>query len=191
MKLYLFIFRHGETYFNQSRRFTGRINSRLTPQGRIHAKVVAKQLRNKLFTIAFHTSLTRTSESLRIVLKYHPECQEIRIDDRMIERSYGWLEGKYHKTIIQRYGKTQYDIWHRSYNTPPPNGESIQDVEKRVLSFISDLLTLMRRERVNVVICAHGNTIRLFRRYFEQLTIEQMMQEIIPYDEYYKYIIRA
>lgn len=140
MKRFIYIFRHGETYFNRSRRFAGRINSRLTPQGRDHANVIAEQLRDKRFTIAFHTSLSRTSDSLRIVLKYHPECQEIRVDDRMIERSYGHLEGKYHRTIIRRYGKTQFDVWHRSYGTPPPSGESMQAVEKRVLSFISDLL---------------------------------------------------
>jgi 2,3-bisphosphoglycerate-dependent phosphoglycerate mutase len=109
----------------------------------------------------------------------------------MIERSYGHLEGKYHRTIIRRYGKTQFDVWHRSYGTPPPSGESMQAVEKRVLSFISDLLIEMRRFQTNVVICAHGNSIRPFRRYFEKFTSEQIMKEIIPYDEYYRYIIHV
>ena len=189
MKLHIYIFRHGETYYNRSRRFTGRINSRLTPKGIKQSKVIAEKMRKKKFQIAFKTSLSRSSDSLKIVLKYHPECEKVIVDDRMIERSYGDLEGKFHKTIIKKYGKKQFDIWHRSYDVPPPGGESIKMVEKRVLAFIKDLITLMKKERVNVVISAHGNSMRPFRRYFENLTIEQMMKLKNPYDKYFDYII--
>ena len=61
----------------------------------------------------------------------------------MIERSYGGLEGKSHKTIINEKGKKQFDIWHRSYNTSPPGGESIKMVEGRVNSFIKDIIKYM------------------------------------------------
>jgi len=189
MKLNLYLFRHGETYYNKSRRFTGWKNSRLTPAGIEHSKIIAEKLREMTFEIAFKSSLSRSSDSLKSVLKYHPECKEIIIDDRIIERSYGDLAGKYHKTIINRYGRKQYDIWHRSYDTPPPGGESIQMVEKRVLFFIADLIPLMRRKRVNVAISAHGNSMRPIRRYFEDLTIEQMMKLEIPFDEYFEYIV--
>ena len=189
MKLHIYIFRHGETYYNRSRRFTGRANSRLTPKGIKQSNVIAEKLRKKTFQVAFKTSLSRSSNSLKIVLKYHPECEKVIVDDRMIERSYGDLEGKFHKTIIKKYGKRQFDIWHRSYDVPPPGGESIKIVEKRVLAFIKDLITLMKKERVNVVISAHGNSMRPFRRYFENLTIEQMMKLKNPYDKYFDYII--
>jgi 2,3-bisphosphoglycerate-dependent phosphoglycerate mutase len=62
-------------------------------------------------------------------------------------------------------------------------------VEKRVLFFIADLIPLMRRKRVNVAISAHGNSMRPVRRYFEDLTIEQMMKLEIPFDEYFEYIV--
>lgn len=108
----------------------------------------------------------------------------------MIERSYGELERKFHKTIIKKYGKRQFDIWHRSYDVPPPRGESIKMVEKRVLSFIRDLLIVMKSERTNVVICAHGNSMRPFRRHFEKLSIEQMMKLENPYDNYFDYTVK-
>jgi 2,3-bisphosphoglycerate-dependent phosphoglycerate mutase len=69
----------------------------------------------------------------------------------------------------------------------PPGGESIKTVEKRVLSFIHDLIIHMKREGINTVIAAHGNSMRPFRRYFENLTITQMMALKNPFDEYFNY----
>jgi len=191
MKLNIYIFRHGETSFNRSKRFTGWVNSRLTPEGIEQANLIAEKLRKKEFQIAFKTSLSRSSNSLKIVLRYHPECKRVIVDDRMIERSYGDLERKYHKTVIKKYGKRQFDLWHRFYDVPPPGGESLKMVEKRVLSFVKDLLALMEREKVNVVISAHNNSMRPFRRYFENLTIKQMMALENPYDKYFDYIIEC
>jgi 2,3-bisphosphoglycerate-dependent phosphoglycerate mutase len=189
MKLHIYLFRHGETYFNRSERFTGLANSRLTPKGIEQANLLAEKLKDKKFQIAFKTSLSRSSNSLKIVLSYHPECKKVIVDDRLIERSYGDLEGKYHQAIIKKYGEKQFDLWHRSYDVPPPGGESIKMVEKRVLSFIEDLLTLMKREKVNVAISAHNNSMRPFRRYFENLTIKEMMALENPYDKYFDYTI--
>ncbi len=191
MKLHIYVFRHGETNFNRSKRFTGSVNSRLTPEGIEQTNLVAEKLRKKTFQIAVKTSLSRSSNSLKIVLKHHPECNRVLVDDRMIERSYGVLERKYHKTVIKKYGKRQFDIWHRSYDVPPPSGESIKMVEKRVLSFVKDLLTLMEKEKINVVISAHNNSMRPFRRYFENLTLKQMMALENPYDKYFEYRIEC
>jgi len=191
MKLHIYIFRHGETNFNRSKRFTGLVNSRLTPEGIEQANLIAEKLRKKTFQIAFKTSLSRSSNSLKIVLRYHPECKRVIVDDRMIERSYGNLERKYHKTVIQKYGKRQFDLWHRSYDVPPSGGESIKMVEKRVLSFVKDLLSLMKREKANVAISAHNNSMRPFRRYFENLTIKQMMAMENPYNKYFDYTIEC
>ena len=191
MKLHIYLFRHGETSFNRSERFTGRVNSRLTPEGIEQSNLIAEKLRRKEFQIAFKTSLSRSSNSLKIVLKYHPECKTVIVDDRMIERSYGDLERKYHKTVTKKYGKRQFDLWHRSYDVPPHGGKSMKIVEKRVLSFVKDLLALMKREQVNVIISAHNNSMRPFRRYFENLTIKQMMVLENPYDKYFDYTIEC
>ena len=188
MELHIYLFRHGETHFNRSKRFTGRINSRLIPKGIGQANLIAEKLRNKKFQIAFQTSLSRSSNSLKIILQHHPECKSVIVDDRLIERAYGDLAGKLHKTVIKKYGKSQFDLWHRSYNVSPPKGESIEMVEKRVLSFIKDLFILMERKKINVAISAHNNSMRPFRRFFENLTIEQMMTLENPYDKYFDYV---
>jgi len=191
MKIHIYIFRHGETNFNRSKRFTGWVNSRLTLKGIEQANWIAEILKEKTFQIAFKTSLSRSSNSLKIILKHHPECKKVIVDDRMLERSYGDLERKYHKTVSKKYGKRQFDLWHRSYDVPPPGGESIKMVEKRVLSFVKDLLSLMKREKVNVAISAHNNSMRPFRRYFENLTIKQMMELENPYNKYFDYPIEC
>lgn len=189
MKCHIYIFRHGETYYNRSKRFTGRINSRLTAKGIKQSDLIAKKLRNKQLELAFQTSLSRSSMSLEIILRNHSECKRIITDDRMIERSYGDLEGKYHKTVIKKMGMKQFEIWHRSYETSPPGGESFKIIEKRVLYFIEDLLTLIKKEKSNVVISAHNNSMKPFRRYFENLTIKQMMSLENPHTKYFDYII--
>lgn len=189
MRLHIYIFRHGETYFNKRKRFTGWIDSKLTPEGMKDAKKIAEKMKKEKFQIAFKTRLSRSGDTLKQVLKYHPECRKVITDDRIIERSYGILQGKFHKTVIAKYGKKQFDIWHRSYAVSPPGGESIKMVGKRVLSFIKDLVDLMKTERANVAISAHGNSMRPFRRYFEHLTVEQMMELENPHDDYFDYTV--
>jgi len=187
MKNHIYIFRHGETFYNRSKRFTGWADSKLTPKGIRQANMISEKLREKKFQIAFRTRLSRSRHTLNLVLKHHPECKKVIVDDRMIERSYGDLQKKFHRTAIRKYGRRQFDIWHRSYDVPPPNGESIEMVEKRVLFFIEDLINIIKREKASVAISAHGNSMRPFRRYFENLTIEQMMKLENPFDDYFEY----
>jgi len=191
MKYHIYLFRHGQTYFNKNKIFTGWKDSKLTPQGIKDAKTIAEKLKNKKIDVAFQTHLSRSKDTLKYVLKYHPECKKIITDDRMIERSYGKLEGLKHKTIIERYGQKQFDLWHRSYSVAPPGGESIKRVRKRVESFIKDLIKMIKREKINVAISAHGNSMRPFRRYFEHLTIKEMIQLENPWDDYFEYTIEV
>lgn len=189
MKLHIYLFRHGQTYYNKNKYFTGWKDSKLTSKGKRDANKVARKLKDKKFQVAYHSRLSRSKDTLKHVLKYHPECKDIIEDDRIIERSYGALAGKSHKSVIEKVGKKQYDIWHRSYDVPPPKGESVKMVEKRVNSFIKDLLKKMKKEKVNVAISAHGNSMRPFRKYFEKLSIKEMMKLENPWDDYFEYTI--
>lgn len=220
MRLKIYLFRHAQTYFNKRHIFTGWKDSKLTPIGKKQAKILAKKLKNKRIDVAYQTHLSRSKDTLKEVLKYHPECKRIITDDRMIERSYGKLQGKSHKEFIQeegedsyktllhwykiehlngaerekfiqQVGKAEFDIVHRSYNIAPPGGESVKMVEKRVLSFIRDLTQYMKKNKVNAAISAHGNSMRPFRRYFEKLSIEKMMELENPWDDYFEYSINA
>jgi 2,3-bisphosphoglycerate-dependent phosphoglycerate mutase len=191
MKLHIYLFRHGQTYFNRNKRFTGWKDSKLTSQGRADANKIALKLKNKRIDVAFVTRLSRSKDTMKQVLKYHPECKTVIVNDKMIERSYGKLAGLCHEEIIRRYGKDKFEKWHRAYDFPPPSGESLKMVEKRVLEFIKFLLAFMKREKVNVAIAAHGNSIRPFRRYFERLTIKQMTKLENPWDDYFEYVVEV
>ncbi len=191
MENYIYLFRHGQTYYNKNGYFTGWKDSKLTPQGIKDAEKVAKKLKDKRIDVAFCSHLSRSKQTLKIVLKYHPECKKIIVDDRIIERSYGKLQGTSHKVFIEKYGKAKYDLYHRSYDIPPPGGESIKMVEKRVYDFIQFLIKYMKENKVNVAISAHGNSMRPFRRYFENLSIKEMMKLENPWDDYFEYKIKT
>ena len=189
MKYHIYIFRHGQTYFNRSHRFTGWMESNLTPLGVRQAKLIAKKLKNKKIDIAFQTPQLRSKKTLKEVLKYHTECKKIITDGRMIERNYGKLNGLYNEEIIRKYGKEQFNKWHRGFNDRPPNGESFADVEKRVGKFIRFLKSYIKENRVNIAISASGNSIRLFRKIMEKRSKEKAVKWIIPYTEIFHYKI--
>jgi len=188
----IYLFRHGITTYNRDGRFTGFKNVRLTAEGRRHAEIIARKLKGKKFEVAIHTRLSRSKDTLKPVLKFHPECKIILEDDRMIERSYGDLEGMTHDAVIKKFGKVQYDLWHRGYGVKnrPPKGECFADVEKRVGKFIKWLKKYMRKNRVNVAISAHGNSIRLFRKIMERASKKDVVKWFIPYDRVYVYDVR-
>ena len=183
----IYLFRHAQTFYNKKHIFTGFKDSKLTPLGRREAKKVSEKLKHKHIDIAYCTHLSRSRDILHEVLKYHPECKKIIQDDRMIERCYGKLQGHTHKAFIRAHGRKLFDIYHRSYNIPPPGGESVKMVENRVLPFVRDLIKKMKREKINVAISTHGNSMRPFRRYFEKLSFKEMMALENPWDDYFEY----
>jgi bisphosphoglycerate-dependent phosphoglycerate mutase len=157
-------------------------------------------------------------ETLKYVLKYHPECKKLIKDDRMIERSYGILEGMSHEKFIEKIGEghynlrvegdalenlspalrkkiqrflgeEEYKIIHRGYDIAVPKGESFAMVEKRVKKFIKYLKKFMKKNQVNVAISAHGNSIRLFRKIMENASREETVKWFIPYDKYFEYSV--
>jgi 2,3-bisphosphoglycerate-dependent phosphoglycerate mutase len=185
----IFLFRHGQTDFNEQQKFTGWLDSHLTTNGKLSAQKIADQLRYQHIDIAYHTRLSRSLDTLNIVLKDHPECQQILIDDRMIERSYGDLAGLTHQEVIDGLGIGQYEQWHRGFYERPPAGECFEDVENRVMDFIADLKKEYSGKKLNIAISAHGNSIRLFRKIMENSTIEEAVSWVIPYDKYFQYEI--
>ncbi|MEM4605601.1 MAG: histidine phosphatase family protein [Candidatus Pacearchaeota archaeon] len=183
----IFVFRHGQTDFNRDSKFTGLFDAKLTKTGIEDARIVAERLKEEKMRLAFCTSLSRSKDTLKEVLKHHPECKEIIEDDRMIERSYGDLVGKTHWEVVQKFGVKKYDEWHRSWDVCPPGGESFKDVEKRVKNFIEDLKKIAKEKKCNIAISAHGNSIRLFRKIMENLSIEETCSLFIPYDNVFIY----
>lgn len=216
----IYVFRHGRTEYNVKGLFCGHKHTRLVWRGRQDAKKVARKLKNKEIQVAFHTSLPRSKETLNYILKSHPECKKIIVDDRMIERSYGVLEGHTHKSFIKKIGKQsvdlrihgdaienlkpklrkrvekflgekEYDVIHRGYEVAVPKGESFLDVEERVEKFIVYLKRFIKKNKVNVAISAHGNSIRLFRKIMEKASRKKTIKWFIPYDKVFEYVVKC
>ena len=217
---HIYLFRHGKTTYNTKGIFTGWKDAKLTPGGIADAKKVANQLKDKYFSIAIHTHLSRSYDTLKEVLKFHPECKLIFTDDRIIERNYGDLNGLSHEKFIENMGnqlyklevegdfltdlspenknkiekflgQKEYDAIHRGWAISASHGESFADVEKRVKKFIKWLKKYIKKHKVNVAISAHGNSIRLFRKIWEKKSKEEATSWFIPYDKVYTYAIRA
>ena len=216
----IYLFRHGQTHYNAKKIFCGWKDSKLTEQGIKDAKKIARKLKDKRIDIAFQTHLSISKDTLKYVLKFHPECIGIIEDDRMIERSYGDLQGKSHKWFVDVTGDEDYKTllhWHkidhlkgrekkefvkkigeaelkivrRSYDVAPPGGESIRDVQKRVKPFVKDLIKFVKENKVNVAISAHGNSMRPFRKHFEKLSLKEMMKLENPWDDYFEYKVKV
>ncbi len=214
----VYVFRHGRTEYNVKGLFTGHKHTRLVWRGKRDAKRIAKKLKNKKFQVAIHTTLPRSKQTLNFVLPYHPECKKIIIDNRMIERSYGIFEGTTHKQFVKKIGRRllnlrkegdlfvnlkprlrkkvekflgtkEYDAIHRGYEVAAPGGESFLDVERRVEKFIRWLKGYIKKNKVNVAISAHGNSIRLFRKIMENASREESIRWFIPYDKYFEYSV--
>ena len=168
----LFVFRHAQSSDNAKHIFSGRRNPDLTEQGVKEAETIRDQLNNEKVTKAYSNDRLRSKRTLEIVLETHPGIAPL-VDSRLNERDYGDLTGKNKDKVAQEF-PADYPLWHRSYNIAPPNGESIQDVEKRVLPFLEELKNSLKEEDI-VFICASGNSIRPIRKYFENLSIEEMV----------------
>ncbi|MEK6820275.1 MAG: histidine phosphatase family protein [Nanoarchaeota archaeon] len=190
MRCYIYLFRHGTTNDNAEGIFSGWRDVPLNAKGIRDARIVALRLKDKNFQLAFQSNLLRSRQTLKEVLKFHKNVRIIA-DKRITERNYGNLQGKTHLEIVKKYGWRKYDKWHRGYRDRAMGGESLRDVEVRVLSFIKATIEIIKEEKVNVAISAHGNSMRAFRRYFEKLSIKEMCSLYNDYESVYEYSIDA
>ncbi|HEX8923180.1 MAG TPA: histidine phosphatase family protein [Patescibacteria group bacterium] len=185
----IYLFRHGQSENNLKKVFTGWLETPLTELGRQQADALGQMLKDKRIDIAYTTRLSRASDTLKAVLKYHPECRQTIVDDHMLERSYGDFSGHPHAEIIEKYGQEAFDKWHRGWADRTPNGESFADVEVRVKEFIDMLRQKYSGQDIHIAISAHGNSIRLFRKIMENAAVEDTVSWTIPYDRYFEYEI--
>ncbi len=185
MKLY--VFRHGESEDNREHIFSGWRNSPLTDKGRLDALEVAKLLEQKEIKVFYSPDLDRNRETVVIVMKNHPGS-ELIIDNRLRERCYGELQGQKHLDLMNR-DLELYKSYHRSYDVPPPGGESIKDVETRVWPFCEEIVNKIKKDKIDFGVCAGNNAMRVIRRYFGKLTVEEMLKIENPFDNFFEYEI--
>jgi 2,3-bisphosphoglycerate-dependent phosphoglycerate mutase len=180
MKCKLLVFRHAETFDNRRGIFSGWRDSTITPKGIRQAKVIAEQLKLCKIDYAFTSHLKRAKQTLELVLKDRKSIP-IFTDDRLIERCYGLLQGRKKKQVKDK-DPNFYEQCHRGYTLAPPEGESLEMVEKRVLSFLDELRGWLKQNLGNVAISCHGNSIRPLRKRFENLSLTKMCKLESPQD---------
>ena len=179
----LVLVRHGQSEWNEKNLFTGWKDPGLTELGRAEARLAGQRLRRLdiAFDIAFTSALTRAQATLDLALE---EMEQVGLetvrDAALNERDYGDLAGLNKDEARVKFGREQVHIWRRSYDVPPPGGESLRDTVARVLPFFiqSILPRVMRGERTVVV--AHGNSLRALMMVLDRLTPESVTSLELP-----------
>ncbi len=173
----LALVRHGQSLWNHENRFTGFVDVPLTEKGRSEARLAAESLK-KLgvnFDVAYTSGLTRAQETLALIVESLGQRVPTIRDSAINERHYGDLQGLNKEDAAKRWGEEQIKIWRRSYDVPPPNGESLEMTAKRVLPFYDRCIAGDLRLGKNVLVVAHGNSNRSLVMKLDKLTGEQVV----------------
>ena len=175
------LLRHGESQWNLENRFTGWVDVPLTPRGIQEAKNAGDKLRGFTFDRAFTSVLARANETLRLVLEGIGQSDIPVVKDKALnERMYGELQGLNKAETAKKYGEAQVKIWRRSYDIPPPGGESLKDTAERVLPYYEQTIKPYLLKGETILIAAHGNSLRALTMELEQLSREQVLELNIP-----------
>jgi 2,3-bisphosphoglycerate-dependent phosphoglycerate mutase len=159
----LILIRHGESEWNAENRFTGWVDSPLSDKGRAEAKQAGDRLAAEGFRVdlAFTSALRRAIDTGRIVLDILGQGDlEQEQAWELNERFYGALTGRNKAQTAQEFGEEQVHIWRRSYDIPPPGGESLKDTARRTLPYFQRVIVPATRKVAVVLVSAHGNSLR-------------------------------
>lgn len=183
MERLLVLVRHGQSEWNLKNLFTGWKNPDLTEKGIEEAKAGGRALKAKgiTFDVAYTSDLIRAQHTCDLLLNElgQPDLPTIR-DQALNERDYGDLAGLNKDDARKKWGDEQVHIWRRSFDVPPPSGESLKDTGARVLPYyMTDILPrVMAGEKV--LVAAHGNSLRSLVMILEKLdTVQILKREIV------------
>ena len=179
MERTLVLVRHGQSEWNLKNLFTGWKDPDLTEKGVSEAIAAGKKL-NELgmkFDIAFTSDLQRAQKTCQYILDGvgQPDLETLR-DQALNERDYGDLAGLNKDDARVKWGEEQVHIWRRSYDVPPPGGESLKDTAARTLPyFITDILPQVMAGK-RVLVAAHGNSLRSLVMVLDRLTRDEILK---------------
>ena len=166
----ILLIRHGQSEWNKLNLFTGFKNIELSEQGIDEANKAGQNFKNLniKFDIVFTSELKRAQETAKIILKnldqwdHLYEEGKIKTDINLNERDYGDLTGLNKKETADKFGEEQVHKWRRGYSDQPPNGESLEDVVKRVKIYFEESINpaIQSADNNNILIAAHGNSLR-------------------------------
>ena len=177
----LVLVRHGQSQWNLENRFTGWVDVPLSAQGEEEAARAGGMLATYHFDLAFTSALQRAQNTLRIMLRVMGnEELPVIANEALNERMYGMLQGLNKAETAQRYGDEQVLIWRRSYDVAPPDGESLKDTAARVIPYVKQEIFPLLRAGKNVLVAAHGNSLRALVMQLEGMSPAEILQFEIP-----------
>ena len=189
MSASLVLVRHGQSEWNEKNLFTGWKDPGLTAKGVEEAKSAGIQLRTEgfQFDVMFTSDLLRAQKTGEIILKELGVTNLPVVKNQALnERDYGDLSGLNKDEAREKWGDEQVHIWRRSFDTPPPGGESLKSTAERVLPYFKKEILPQLLEGKNILIAAHGNSLRSLVMELDQLTKEQVVKlEIATGDPIY------
>lgn len=175
----LALVRHGQSQWNLENRFTGWVDVPLTEQGRSEARRAGELLKEAgaRFDLAFTSELTRAQDTLAIILDVLGQGGiPVTRHQALNERHYGALQGLNKAETAKQYGEEQVHIWRRSFDVPPPDGESLKDTAARTLPYFDEKVLPELKAGRDVIVAAHGNSLRSIVMQLDALTREQVLE---------------
>ena len=179
MKSKLVLVRHGQSEWNAKNLFTGWKDPKLTDLG-IQEAIKAGDLletRNLKFDLMFTSDLFRAQETGRLILEQMNQTNIQVIEDQSLnERNYGDLAGLNKDEAREKWGEEQVHIWRRSFDVPPPGGESLKNTAERVLPYFELEIMPKVKEGLNILVAAHGNSLRALVMELEKISSEEIVK---------------
>jgi 2,3-bisphosphoglycerate-dependent phosphoglycerate mutase len=186
---YLVLVRHGQSEWNLLGQWTGLTDVQLTEDGREEARRAAQTLEDIDLHRAYTSKLTRAKHTLdEIVTHLDRHDLERSEHEELNERDYGDLTGKNKWQVKEEYGEEKFMAWRRSWDHPVPGGETLKDVSERVLPFYEQRILDDLKNGRNVIVAAHGNSLRALMKYLEEVSdaeahkVEIMTGEVLVYE---------
>lgn len=186
----LHLVRHGQSVWNLAKKFTGWTDVDLTEQGILEAQKAGEEISklSKKPDIAYTSALIRAQKTLDEIIKVNDFNFEVIKNEALNERHYGDLQGKNKDEMRAEFGEEQVHIWRRSYDVSPPNGESLKQTAERTLPYFKEEILPKLEQGMDVLIVAHGNSLRSIIMYTENMSPEDIVKqevatgELISYD---------
>ncbi|GIX06626.1 MAG: 2,3-bisphosphoglycerate-dependent phosphoglycerate mutase [Candidatus Poribacteria bacterium] len=177
----LVLLRHGESQWNLENRFTGWVDVDLSPRGEEEARQAGEKLRDIPFDVVFTSVLKRAIRTAEIALEAAGQSHLPLIKDQALnERHYGDLQGLNKAETAKKFGEEQVHLWRRSYDIAPPGGESLKDTAERVLPYWESKILPELKAGKNVLVVAHGNSLRALVMHLDGLSKEEVLELNIP-----------
>ena len=191
----LVLVRHGQSEWNEKNLFTGWRDPDLTAQGVAEAHAAGRALKaaGAKFDLAFTSNLQRAQKTLALLLQDLLPDGELPTTrhEALNERDYGDLAGLNKDDAREKWGEAQVHIWRRSFDTPPPGGESLKDTADRVLPYFDAEIMPQLKQGKDILIAAHGNSLRALVMQLEGLSSEEIIDVNIGTGVPYCYELNA